>query len=258
MSISPIQTGMMYNTPNLKTAQKSNPAFTGGINKKAAAKAIKEAGADNFVEKYIPVLKTIVNSKNKAAAKATKEAGVDNLIEKCIIQPVLKPIVNSKFMGKVVDKIGSSDMMAAHMSTAGSFVTTATYANRTLKTMNRDEEEKKRAKVLALNQVMVTGVSTLGAYTFNKTLDRLSKNLGYKFREANQGNKNLSKRMKGFNIAKQLLIFSVMYRYISPVIVTPVASKLGQWMEHKKAEKAQAALQQNVNNPAGNSTIAKK
>lgn len=221
MSISPIQSGMT-NTPAFKAAPKLNPS---AISKTNAA---------------------------ITSAKVNMEKGWDNIIEYGIIKPVLQPIVNSKFMGSLVDKSANIDNMACHMSTAGSFVTTATYANRTLKTMNRDEEEKKRAKVLALNQVMVTGVSTLGAYTFNKYLDKVSKNLGYKFREANQGHKNLSQRMKGFNIAKQLLIFAVMYRYVAPVIVTPLASKIGKCIENRKNEKNNAVAAQNMNAAVNN------
>jgi hypothetical protein len=212
MSISPINPAMTTNTPNFKGA--------------------------NF------------NSVKKVwtSAKDSFNKGYDKMVEDVIIDKALKPIVNSNVMTKLVDKTAHIDSMASHMSTAGSFVTTATYANRTLKTFNQDEEQKKRAKTLALNQVMVTGVSTLGAYTFNKQLDKLSKNLGYKFREANQGNPKLTTRMQGFNIAKQLLIFSVMYRYVAPVIVTPLASKISKCFENRRAMNAQkqAANQQNT------------
>ncbi|MCM1265464.1 MAG: hypothetical protein NC200_04620 [Candidatus Gastranaerophilales bacterium] len=233
MSISPI-TANIANAPSFKAAPKVNPSLI---------------------------------SKTNAAVTQTKvliDKGKENLLEYGLIKPVLQPIVNSKFMGSLIDKSSNIDRLPCHMSTAGSFVTTATYANRTLKTMNRTDEEKKRAKVLALNQVMVTGVSTLGAYTFNKQLDKFSKNLGYKFREANQGNANLSKRMKGFNIAKQLLIFSIMYRYVAPVIVTPVASKIGKFVEHRKERKAaEAAALQNATvannvNVVNNNTVATK
>ena len=87
---------------------------------------------------------------------------------------------------------------------------------------------------------MVTGLSTLGAYTINDKLGKFSKELGYKFREANQGSEKLATRMKGFNTAKSLLIFAVMYRYVAPVLVTPLASKIGNLINGKddKAKKA--------------------
>lgn len=160
----------------------------------------------------------------------------EDFIEKAIIKPVLQPVMNSKFMQSFADRTADMKNLPSHMSTAGSFVTTYFYANRTLKTLNKDEEQKKRAKVLATNQVMVTGLSTLGAYGLNDALGKFSKNLGYKFREANQGHARLSTRMKGFDIAKQLLIFTMMYRYIAPVLVTPLASKIGKVYQNYKSQ----------------------
>jgi hypothetical protein len=49
--------------------------------------------------------------------------------------------------------------------------------------------------------------------------------------------------MQGFNIAKQLLIFSAMYRYVAPVLVTPLASKLGKVLENRREAKEQAKAQ---------------
>lgn len=160
----------------------------------------------------------------------------ENFVEKCIIKPILQPVMNSDFMAKFADKTADMKKLPSHMATAGSFVTTYFYANRTLKTLNKDEEQKKRAKVLATNQVMVTGLSTLGAYGLNDALGSISKNLGYSFREANQGHAKLATRMKGFDIAKQLLIFTMMYRFVAPVIVTPLASKVGKVYQNYKAQ----------------------
>lgn len=167
--------------------------------------------------------------------------GWDNFIENGVIKKVLQPAMNSKYMSKFADWSANVDNLPSHMATAGSFVTTYFYANRTLHTLNKDEEQKKRAKTLALNQVLVTGVSTALAYGVNGALGKFSKNLGYKFREANQGHAKLSTRMKGFDIAKQLLIFTMMYRYVAPVFVTPVASKLSKVYSSWKAAKTENA-----------------
>ncbi|MCD8378342.1 MAG: hypothetical protein LUB59_06105 [Candidatus Gastranaerophilales bacterium] len=198
-----INSGMTNSAPNFTAAPKLNPSY---FSKSNAFLSETKKGAGKLWEKFI-----------------------DN----AIVKPIVVPLMNSKAMGKLADKSAKTNNMAAHMSTAGSFVTTAVYANRTL---NNDNLDKKRARTLALNQVLVTTVSTLGAYTINDKLGKFSKNLGYKFREANQGNKNLTKRMQGFNIAKQLLIFSVMYRYVTPVLVTPLASKLSKCIDNKREE----------------------
>lgn len=227
MNISPVSYGTTFNnTPNFSGAPKANAA------------ALKSAGS------IYNGVKDIFHK-----TKETCNKGWDNFIEKGVIDKALKPIMNSKFMEKFADKSANIGNLPSHMATAGSFVTTYFYANRTLHTLNKDEEQKKRAKTLVLNQVLVTGVSTALAYGANGALGKISKNLGYKFREANQGHKKLSTRMKGFDIAKQLLIFTMMYRYIAPVIVTPVASKAFKLYDNwkaKKDEKNQTAQNQAV------------
>jgi len=215
MNISPVNT-TSYNSPNFTAAPKLKPSVFSKTNAML-----------NDTKKY-------VNKK------------WDNFIENGIIDKIVVPVMNSNIMGKIADKSVKIDKMAAHMSAAGSFVTTAVYANRTL---NNESLDKKRARTLALNQVLVTVASTFGAYAVNGKLDNFSKKLGYKFREVNQGNKNLTKRMQGFNIAKQLLIFAAMYRYVAPVIVTPIASKLGKVIDNKKAS-AQAPEQKSVSTKA--------
>lgn len=186
-------------------------------------------------------LPKVVNAVPKAVAAAKSESAVskvwDNFIDNVVVKHIVTPALNSKWMGKLMEKVGDSKTMASHMATAGSIVTTSVYAQQTLKKLNKDEEQKKRARTLALNQWMVTGLSTLGAYTINGSLDKMSKKLGYKFREVNQGNSKLPSRIEGFNTAKQLLIFTMMYRYVAPVLVTPLASKISKVVENHKASK---------------------
>jgi len=170
--------------------------------------------------------------------KASLGRAYDSFIQDGVAKHFVAPIINSNLMTKFIDKMGNSKNMASHMSTGGSFVTTAFYIRQTDKTLNKNEEQRKRAKTLELNQGLVTVASTVLGYTANGALGKISKNLGYKFREANQNHPKLSTRMKGFDIAKQLLIFSLMYRYVAPVFVTPVASKLSKWNEVRKADKA--------------------
>lgn len=181
----------------------------------------------------------------KQIYKQVKTAYNDNY-NNYIIEPlkkkVLAPVMDSKFMLGFADNVAKSERMAelmpTHMSTAGSIVTTYFYANQTKKKLQKDEEQKKRAKTLMLNQWMVTGVSTAISYLANGALNNFSKKLGYRFRELNQGHYKLPERVKGFEVAKQLLIFTTTFRYVSPVIVTPLASKISKIREYK-----------NTNNP---------
>lgn len=212
MAISPINSTLPYTSPNFKGAPKMTAS---GMSK--VTSAVSESVNSG-------VLHTMKDKWNK---------GYNNVIDKAIVKPILAPIMNSDAFGKLAEKTKNIDNMPAHMATAGSIVTTATYAYTSLKTLRKDEEQKKRAKILALNQVMVTGLSTAGAYLLNDKLANKTKQLGYKFREANQGNPKLAAYMRGFDVAKSLLVFAFMYRYVAPVIVTPIASKIGNYIFNK-------------------------
>lgn len=217
MAILAINSSMSYSSPNFKGAPKLN-----ATNVQKAATVLTDNANPGAIKKF----------------RAAWNEGLNGAVEKYITKPILAPVMNSNFVGNFAEKTKNIDNMACHMTTAGSVVTTATYAGASLKTLRNDEEQKKRAKTLVLNQVMVTTLSTLGAYTINDKLGNMSKKLGYKFREANQGNPKLPTYMKGFDIAKGLLIFSVMYRYVAPVVVTPLASKIGNYIFGKDEKKA--------------------
>ena len=52
--------------------------------------------------------------------------------------------------------------------------------------------------------------------------------------------KKLVARLKGMDIAKTLLICTLIYRYLVPVAVTPIANKLGdKFLAHKKEREAE-------------------
>lgn len=182
---------------------------------------------------------TFISLSARAAVgtKKTQEL-YDSFIEKVVAKKLVAPIINSKFVSKLADKTSKIKGMTDHMATAGSFVTTATYAGGTLTNKNL---EKKPARTLALNQVLVTALSTVGAYTINDWMGNITKNMSYKFRDANMNHPNLERRVQGFKIAQKLLTFSLMYRYVAPVLVTPVASKIGKALNnnnpHQKAQK---------------------
>ncbi len=155
----------------------------------------------------------------------------DSFVENVIAKKLVAPVMNAKWMEKVADKLGKTKKMTDHMSTVGSFVTTTTYAGTTLA---NKKLEKKPARTLALNQILVTALSTVGAYTINGYIANFTKKMSYKFRNANINHHNLEKRMHGFGVAQKLLTFSLMYRYVAPVIVTPIASKIGKALNSKE------------------------
>lgn len=186
---------------------------------------------------------TFVSLATRASLGAKRLSKMEAALEEKIAEKVIAPLMNSKAVDKLTDKIGKSEKMTDHMSAAGSFVTTSAYAGTTLTNKNM---EKKPARTLALNQFLVTALSTVGTYTINDRIANITKKLSYKFSDANRGLEasKLSKRMKGFPIVQKLLTFSIIYRYVAPVIVTPAASKIGKALnsDAKVAPKVQTAI----------------
>ena len=164
----------------------------------------------------------------------------DGLIEKAA-KKIVAPILNSneKFI-RFIDKTAQVGDMPNHLSTLGAAATSGFYVRSTLKNENLKKHER---QTLAINQALVFGVSTLGAYFMNDKISKFVDKVKYKYIDYNQNNPKLGSRIKGFKTASGLMVFALMYRYISPVVVTPVAS----WI-HKKADEHRAAKQGNQAN----------
>ena len=62
-----------------------------------------------------------------------------------------------------------------------------------------------------------------------------------KYVEDNIPNTSLEKRLRGMNVLKKLVVFGTVYRFLAPVLVTPIANNLGERYIKKKQEKAAKA-----------------
>lgn len=62
-----------------------------------------------------------------------------------------------------------------------------------------------------------------------------------KYVEDNIPNTSLEKRLRGMNVLKKLVVFGTVYRFLAPVLVTPIANSLGEKYIKKKQEKAARA-----------------
>ena len=175
-----------------------------------------------------------------AVAKAGKAKEVyDGLIEKAarkLVAPILEK--DEKFIN-FIEKTANVTDMPNHLSTLGAAATSGFYVRSTLK---NEKLQKKERQTLALNQALVFVVSTAGAYFANDKINKVVDNIKYKYIDYNQHNPKLGSRLNGFKTASGLLVFAMMYRYISPVVVTPIASGISKAIRgHKEAKKADQA-----------------
>ena len=167
-----------------------------------------------------------------------------------------KYIINSKplrkFSAWLHEKMPKSDV-TQHLQTLGSIITSSVYMK---KTLENDSLDKDRRKTLALNQGLVLGVSTLGAYTLSNVMGNINKHLEYEYvatqekklaqmakvtaediAKSKEAKEIFSKRLKGFRTLIPILTFTMIYRYISPVAITPIANMISDWSSKRNAKK---------------------
>lgn len=130
-----------------------------------------------------------------------------------------------------------SNKLVQHLMTTGSIVLSGFYIK---KTLDNDKLDANKKRTLAINQAAVWGVSTTMCYTLdgavNKKIDKFIeryKTLNYTKVSASM----LEKYEGGIKNAKSIMIFDMIYRYFAPVLVTPIANKIGNHIQEKNEAK---------------------
>jgi len=165
-----------------------------------------------------------------------------------------EPMMNKKWMQTMSEKLAKvPGQMTEHMATLGSFITSGVYVAKTLGNKDLDDDKK---RTLSINQVLCFIVPTICAYTVNKSMGGLVKKLGYRFSGLYEHQKatgkiskelvdkiepNMGKLLKSVGALGSLATFTLIYRYITPVAITPAANKIGERINKKKAEEKQKA-----------------
>ncbi len=160
-----------------------------------------------------------------------------------------KPIIESKWIASVAEKLNKiPGQLTEHMMTLGSLITSSVYMNRTLKNKDLDPERK---RTLAINQFLCFLLPTVAAYTVNHALNERIKKFEYRVsnkmqhaegyakymgKEVPEFAKNI-KNIQGIRILSSIGIFALTYRYITPVVITPIANLVGDWYNAKRAQK---------------------
>lgn len=150
-----------------------------------------------------------------------------------------KIMLNKRFE-ELVDKTTKSKVnIVKHLTVAIATVISSTYV---VKTLNNKKLERKKRTTLAINQGIVFGLSTLMGYTFEKFAAKKIDILADKFAKANEGleKSKLNMYTDGMKAAASLVILTTMYRYIAPVIVTPIANKIGNNVQKKREAELKA------------------
>lgn len=194
-------------------------------------------------------LNTFETPVDTVSFKGKKPAGK---VTKFFAENYGKKFVNSDGMQTFCEKLASlkGGNVTQHLATLGSVITSSVYMQ---KTLTNESLDKDRRKTLAWNQGLVLGFSTVGAYSLNNLMGDINKQLEYKY-VALQENKMakmgkvdpkklaemkevFSKRLGGFRTLMPIVTFTMVYRYISPVAITPVANWISDKFSEAKKQK---------------------
>lgn len=154
------------------------------------------------------------------------------------IARILSKIMESKPFEGVVNFAKESKNLVAHLTAFTSLVLSGFYINQTLK---NDKLDSDRKKTLAINQAATTVLSTICAYAVDNSINQKISEVTNKFLAVNfknQSAKFLDNCKAGIGAAKSIIIFGTIYRFISPVIVTPLANAIGNKLNEKKQTEA--------------------
>lgn len=142
-----------------------------------------------------------------------------------------KEILSTDTMAKIIKKTEKSKMVA-HISCATSLIISGLYMHQTLKNKKLDNKKK---VTLAINQGSVAVLSAFMGYTIdsyiNKAIDKYR--IPEKFIAANASNPKIGKYVDGIRCAIPLIVFGTVYRFLTPVLVTPIANWLGDKVTKK-------------------------
>lgn len=237
INVSPI------NNYNSYTTSKNNISFAGQAPIKQVAQATeKTEKPKRILFGLMKKPKAIINLEDRIAkgfTKALQTKSTETFINWINRNPILE---NHKF---------------AHLIVLGSTILSATYV---YKTLTNKELDKDKRNTLAINQGLVYALSTLMAYTFDEKLGAITRatqaefkkintldvtnKVGAELKNINEHNALVGKQSQGISNAKGIIVIDTVYRFIAPVLVTPLANWAGnKLIENHQKKKAARQFQ---------------
>lgn len=171
----------------------------------------------------------INKSKNFKANLSFKGAGA--VVTEGIAKGVGK-IADKKGFRNFVEWLGKKDQWFPHLIAAESLLLSGFYMQQTAAS-KRIEKDQKPAMII--NQGITALACTAGAYLIdgkvNKMLDKFKG--VYKRVNPQMEQKLLDKRLGAIRLLGPLVIFTTIYRFVGPVILTPVANYISEKIQKK-------------------------
>lgn len=216
-----------YNYSNNQFGLMSSPTFTSTT--QTAGKIIENTAGKT--------------TKTKIFAPLTKQY---NKLTDLIAHGIGKTL-GYKCVRETFEKLGKSEHWRKyglqHLIVLGSTMLSGFYVK---KTLDNDKLDKDKKVTLAINQAATWLLSTVAAYTIDSKLVGSVNKVKDKFFDLNSISKEseLGKQYgRGFSAARSIIVIGVVYRFIAPVLVTPLSNAIGNKILAKQKAKEQEQKQ---------------
>lgn len=132
-----------------------------------------------------------------------------------------------------IDKIAEKDVISSLAATTG-IIISGFYIYNTAKSKKIEKEQK---RPLMINMALVTAMSTVAGLFIDKAAKAKVEQFTNFFEKHNAGKlseKAIDACKKGIQPAATLLIFTTIYRYLAPVVATPLANKISNSLNNNQ------------------------
>lgn len=164
------------------------------------------------------------NKKAKSKFFEAIEKPYNSIVDK--IAKGMSKIIKSKGFKSLINNVNDmgAQKVTQHITLLTSLILSGFYIEQTL---TKKELDKKKRTTLAINQAAVTIFSGISSYTLDNFIATKTNKLIEKYVAVNATNKSIGKLVAGIKSAQSLIVFGTIYRFIAPVLITPIANAIG-------------------------------
>ena len=171
------------------------------------------------------------NFKNTPQNAQSKQQSFKGFVPDPVVKGLSKfyeRVASSDKFHNLVGNFSKSDRTFTHIMVADSVILSSFYMINTLRNKKIKKEQKPQ---MVLNDLMTLGVSAAGSYLLddkvNKAVNTLTDNYINKHQGFYAGDPaKIATFKSGMSKLKTIVVFGMIYRYLGPVLITPLANKL--------------------------------
>lgn len=221
------------NYTNKQTSMMNNKKVAFGSLGSNAEKVVDEAANINFVKKITQKIHSTIKKANNKATELTNKA----------LGPILLKASDTKLIKSLVNWYSKQENGYTKLLFADSVILSSFYMISTAKNKDMKKEQK---MPLIVNQGLVFLISAAGTFFLDKIIKDKVKEFTTEFKRISKSAdpKKIERITKGISEAQTIIVFGLIYRFIAPVVITPIANKVSQIIKKnrdaKKAELAKA------------------